>query len=384
MPPRFVFWTILIDQKPTAFRARDREDLLPALRQLSHTNKDVALKWFARGRLWNTPEEERAARTQAPRTEKRTGEWRPGGPHRDPRERFKKGAKRPWRPRPERDSRGRDDVRNSGSTGGGQPPFRPLPDQDRAARSSQAPRPDRRPEGWRPAGPAHDPRERFTKDAKRPWSPRPERDARHRDDARNAGSAGGGRPPSRPLPGQDRPAGNSRGPKPEARPEGWRPGGPSRDTRERFNKDAKGRPPWRPGAQRDPRYRDARNAGATGGGRPPFPPREGHSSTGSQGRDKGPAGGRFSGRRPDRGGWHGKQGRPANRFERPPATRDPRSGIPPALNRKDQGARRPAGFERQGKRPGADSGRPHGPSGGGTTGKPPESTPRKPGPGEDE
>ncbi len=29
MPPRFVFWTLLIDGKPTAFRARDREELLP-------------------------------------------------------------------------------------------------------------------------------------------------------------------------------------------------------------------------------------------------------------------------------------------------------------------------------------------------------------------
>jgi hypothetical protein len=376
MPPRFAFWTILIDQKPTAFRARDREDLLPALRQLSHANKDVSLKWFARGRLWNTPEEERAARTQTPTTEKRPGEWRPGGPHRDPRERFKKGAKRPWRPRAERDSRHRDDVGNAGSIGGGQPPFRPLPDQDRAAGNSQAPKPDRRPESWHPGGPPHNPHERFKKGGKRPWHPRPERDARHRDDARNAGPTGG-RPPFRPLPGQDRAAGDSRGPKPETRPEGWRPGGPSRNPRERFNKGATGRPPWRPGPQRNPRYRDARNAGATGGGRPPFPPREGHSSTGSQGRDRGPAGGRFSGKRPDRGGWRGKEGRPAHRFERPSDTRDPNSRAPQALNRKDQGARRDAG---QGKRPGVDSGR--GPSGGGGTGKPPESTPRKPGPAE--
>ena len=27
MPPRFAYWTILIDQKPTAFRAREQADL---------------------------------------------------------------------------------------------------------------------------------------------------------------------------------------------------------------------------------------------------------------------------------------------------------------------------------------------------------------------
>ena len=29
MPPRYAYWTILIDQKPTAFRAREREELMP-------------------------------------------------------------------------------------------------------------------------------------------------------------------------------------------------------------------------------------------------------------------------------------------------------------------------------------------------------------------
>jgi len=106
VPPRYAFWTILIDQKPTAFRAREREELLPTLAQLKRTNSDVVLKWFARERLWESPEEERAA--QAPRpsfrprgerpppAEKRTREWRPGGKHEDPRERFRKrgGAKK--------------------------------------------------------------------------------------------------------------------------------------------------------------------------------------------------------------------------------------------------------------------------------------------------
>ena len=56
MPPRYAYWTILIDNKPTAFRAREKEELLPTLTQLRRTNKDVVMKWFARGRLWDSPE----------------------------------------------------------------------------------------------------------------------------------------------------------------------------------------------------------------------------------------------------------------------------------------------------------------------------------------
>lgn len=94
MPPRYAFWTILIDRRPTAFRARDQAELLPTLAQLRRTNDDVILKWFSRGRLWESPEEERAARTE--RQERRGREWRPGGQHKDPRARFQKrrGPKR--------------------------------------------------------------------------------------------------------------------------------------------------------------------------------------------------------------------------------------------------------------------------------------------------
>ena len=96
MPPRYVYWTILIDQKPTAFRARERDELLPTLQQLRRTNTDVVLKWFARGRLWETREEEQHAwRRPKPVGEKLGPDWRPGGAHKDPRERFKKRARPP-------------------------------------------------------------------------------------------------------------------------------------------------------------------------------------------------------------------------------------------------------------------------------------------------
>jgi hypothetical protein len=87
MPPRYAYWTILIDQKPTAFRARDREELLPTFNQLRRKNTDIVMKWFARGRVWDSPDAERAAQ-RAPKLQERRGrEWRPGGLHRDPRDR---------------------------------------------------------------------------------------------------------------------------------------------------------------------------------------------------------------------------------------------------------------------------------------------------------
>ena len=99
MPPRYAFWTILIDQKPTAFRAREQDELRPTLAQLRRTNSDVALKWFAHGRLWDSPEQEREAQRKPEPIERRTREWRPGGAHKDPRARFKKrsGTKPPKR-----------------------------------------------------------------------------------------------------------------------------------------------------------------------------------------------------------------------------------------------------------------------------------------------
>ena len=101
MPPRYAFWTILIDNGPTAFRAASREDLLPTFVQLQRTNPNIAIMWFARGRLWESPEAEREARSRPkPALERRTHEWRPGGQHKDPRARFKPAGRRSDRDRP--------------------------------------------------------------------------------------------------------------------------------------------------------------------------------------------------------------------------------------------------------------------------------------------
>ena len=96
MPPRYAYWTILIDGKATAFRAREKEELLPTFNQLARKNGDIAMRYFAKGRLWDTPEQaEWAGRNVGRAVEKRGHEWRPGGKHKDPRERFAKRKRKP-------------------------------------------------------------------------------------------------------------------------------------------------------------------------------------------------------------------------------------------------------------------------------------------------
>jgi hypothetical protein len=89
VPPRFSYWTILIDGQATAFRARQQADLLPTLVQLRRTNPTAEMKWFARGRIWDSPAAATEAQTRKRRSaEARSPDWRPGGNHKDPRARF--------------------------------------------------------------------------------------------------------------------------------------------------------------------------------------------------------------------------------------------------------------------------------------------------------
>jgi hypothetical protein len=89
VPPRHAYWTILYGNRPTSFRAATRDELLPTLRQLQSKHPDAVLMWFARGRLWASPEQARETLMRRQRPTDRARSWRPGGAHRDPRERFK-------------------------------------------------------------------------------------------------------------------------------------------------------------------------------------------------------------------------------------------------------------------------------------------------------
>ena len=88
MAKKFSCWVIVSGSHATAFRSRYSEDLLPTLKQLQRSEPEATLKWFERGRLWDSPEaaEEAAARATRPRG--RGVGWRPGGTHVDPRAKY--------------------------------------------------------------------------------------------------------------------------------------------------------------------------------------------------------------------------------------------------------------------------------------------------------
>jgi hypothetical protein len=157
MPPRHTYWTIILDGKPTAFRTHTQEELLPTLRQLQTRHPDAVMLWFARGRLWQSPEHARLAMVaRRSQGERRGPAWRPGGSHRDPRERFKV-------PRDEKRRRFANRLRGTrppqGPAGSGPrvPESRPRGDRPPSKSSRPAPQGERGARGWsgdrRPGGP---------------------------------------------------------------------------------------------------------------------------------------------------------------------------------------------------------------------------------------
>ena len=92
MPPRYSYWTIIVGGEPTAFRAATPEELMPTLKQTQVRQPDAVMKWFARGKLWDSPEqasEAMRAERYGEGGERRGAGWRPGGEHEDPRAKFK-------------------------------------------------------------------------------------------------------------------------------------------------------------------------------------------------------------------------------------------------------------------------------------------------------
>ena len=185
MPPRYTYWTILIGGQPTAFRAATRDELLPTLKQLQSTQPDAVMMWFARGKVW--PSEEAAAMAlrmerEGPRRDRRGADWRPGGAHKDPRDRFKvpRDVKRErFASRLRRDRR--EEAPQSGKPPGDRRSLTPREERPAAARP---PRPSA-PKGSRPVQP-------------RPFRPTGPRDAGkpaggYRGGAKKGG--GGGRGP---------------------------------------------------------------------------------------------------------------------------------------------------------------------------------------------
>lgn len=359
MPPRHRYWTILIDGQPTAFRAAETEELLPTFNRLKEKHADTVMKWFERGRLWDSRD---AARQEAPADsrERRDRGWRPGGEHRDPREKYQVAKKAKWQ-------RFKDKIRERHETRGGpsSPPAarsgRPFsgPGPSKAGRPERErtrdlrPRPDRRPDRPRDERPKGDdraedkprgdrPRE------ERPWNQRPpdDRERRFEKPARPTGPAA---TPARPT-GPRKPGGWGP-PKPGAWSGQNRTGGPPKkwDKAPARPKPA-GRDEWRRDAKPRPDDRKDRPWGDRPRGDRP----QGNRPWSDRPRTDRPRGDRPWNDRPREDRPTGPKGpRPENRG---PSSGKPRGDRPPS-DRSRSDRRPPAG-------PGAKfrSGPPRGPS----------------------
>ena len=202
MPPRFAYWTILAGGLPTAFRAAEREELLPTFNRLKEKQPDAEMKYFARGKLWNSADEARRSAELERRGgrsgpgERRGPDWRPGGGHRDPRQPFKDAKK----------------ARNQD---------RRQERWDRKRRDESRPRPGDSRKPWTPPG-------------ARASSPQPPRERPHGDPFRGDVPPEGRRRPFQPKgairgsrsgPPRERPRDDDRRPRPP------RPAGPNREPR---------------------------------------------------------------------------------------------------------------------------------------------------------
>lgn len=347
MPPRFAYWTIIVEGKPTAFRAAERDDLVPTFKQLQGKHPDAVMMWFARGRLWASPDEARAAEQRG--GERRKPDWRPGGEHKDPRARFdipRDEKRRRFAERMRRDFR--DGRREPGEEQTARPP---RDDRGtRPPRSDRADRPPRQdqPRGdrpWRPKNPEWKPKPpggRGPTFGDRPRGPRDDRDARPpRDDRASRpprqDQQRGDRPwrPNKPEwkpkppgargpkfgdgprgPREDRgarPPRDDRSPRPPRDDRGTRP--PRDDRRDRPPREDQNRGdrPWRPKnpewKPKPPGDRGPKKFGAGGPARPSGFKPKGPGGAGGRGPgSRGPSGGGLRGRGPGGGKPPGGKG----------------------------------------------------------------------------
>ena len=403
MPPRFAYWTIILDGAPTSFRTKERDEILPLFNQLKAKNPGALLKWFSGGRLWDSPEQAkelrgvekvrrfRDDRAQQMKAERESGE--------DPLAEFRRLRGRPadgrddpsiLRQAQDRPEQSRGATRDAGDgslrasqppppPGEGRPPSDPLAefrrqhgrpadgsDQRPPAPSAWAPdsadprppraprregrppgSPERRNRDWRPGGEHKDPRDKYKL---------PPGEARKRWKDRNLGPRGP--KPFGSKPGGDRPPGDRPyGDRPQGdRPFGDRPRGPKP-----FGSKPGGDRPWG-GKPRGP-----------GGGRPfgdrPRGPKPFGSKPGGDrpwgGKPSGPGGGRPFGDRP----------RGPKPFGSKPGGDRPRGGKPSGPGGGRPFGDRPRGPKPFGSKPGGDrsprAGKPRGP------GKPPGGPRRK-------
>jgi hypothetical protein len=241
MPPRYAYWTILVDNAPTAFRSGSKEELLPTFNRLKEKHASAVMMWWQNGKLW-------PSRLDAQEAMRARGEI---GRRNDSRQADRKPAGRSFGEKP---------ARRSFSEGGQpfrsereQKPFRERHDRgERAAWSPkpQAPRPKPSESGkldWKPKGEFTPAPKRADREGGSDWKPNP--DWKPRADAK---------PEWRPK--SQKSEAEGRGPRRSAEREGgpdWKPKGSfaPQARRPQARKPYSEKPDWKPKGSFDPEAR---------------------------------------------------------------------------------------------------------------------------------
>lgn len=249
MPPRYAYWTIIVDDQPTAFRSGSREELLPTFKRLKAKNDTAVMMWFQNGKLW-------PSRIDAQEAMRARGEMGRRGDERQAGFRSRNGGVNTRAPERNRDST--IEWKPKGA-------FRPAPKRSerpdwKAKTDDRAPRPDRaaKPE-WKPKA-AFSPEPRRSE--KPAWKPK--------------GSFDRERPSGSDGPRARKPFGKpvwtpARSDRPEWKPKADSPAGapekrtwvPKEEYKKSMGIEARRDKNWRPGGEhKDPRqkYKDAKKA----------------------------------------------------------------------------------------------------------------------------
>jgi hypothetical protein len=174
MPPRHAYWTILVDEQPTAFRAAMQDDLQPTFKRLKEKHASARMVWFQNGKIWNSrldAQEAMRARGELGRR----GDVRQGGGFRDrarqpqtgpPADRRDASGKLEWKPKSGGAARDAKLVwRPRGAATAVKPGDATTRRSRREARPVAKPG-EHRDRKWRPGGEHRDPRQKY-KDAKK-------------------------------------------------------------------------------------------------------------------------------------------------------------------------------------------------------------------------
>ena len=256
MPPRYAYWTILVDNQPTAFRSGSQEELMPTFKRLQQKHASAKMMWWQNGKLW-------ASRIDAQEAMRARGEMGRASDFKQ-RERRPGEGKPEWRPKDQRFAAEGREPRRSAKREGGY--------SDRAPGSRER-REERNASGkldWKPKGESAVRSERPDRSEKPEWRPKgsfkPERSAKPEWKQKPFGPPPTARTRSgklewRPKQADRTSADEGGGPRRSAKREGgWVP---KAEYKKSLGIEAKKDKNWRPGGEhKDPRqkYKDAKKA----------------------------------------------------------------------------------------------------------------------------